>query len=106
MWSMSTCVHRGAVTMACMQGSSRSIARALGAVDDAAELLKLAQGAVERARTEVHGEALGVAERLSQQIRFLIRVSGLLRHEIERVERSRKALAPGAPAALADATMD
>jgi hypothetical protein len=47
-----------------------------------------------------------VAERLSQQIRFLIKVSGLLRHEIERGERSRNALAPGAPAVLADRTVD
>jgi hypothetical protein len=103
---MNACVPAAPVTMAGMQDSSKSIARALGAVDDAAELLKLAQGAVERARTEVHGEALGVAERLSQQIRFLVRVSGLLRHEIERLERSRKALAPAAPAALADGTTD
>jgi hypothetical protein len=89
-----------------MQDSSKSIARALGAVDDAAELLKLARGAVERACGEVQGEALGVADRLSQQIRFLIKVSGLLRHEIERAERSRNALPPGAPAALADQAVD
>jgi hypothetical protein len=89
-----------------MQDSSKSIARALGAVDYAAELLKLAQGAVERARNEVHGEALGVADRLSQQIRFLIKVSGLLHHEIQRVERQGRALAPGAPAAIGDKTTD
>jgi hypothetical protein len=89
-----------------MQDSSKSIARALGAVDDAAELLKLAQGAAERARAEVSGEALGVAERLSQQIRFLIKVSGLLRHEIERAELRRKALPPGAPSAIGDKTKD
>jgi hypothetical protein len=92
--------------MATMHDSSKSAARALGAADDTAELLKLARSAVERARTEVRGEALGVAERLSQQIRFLIKVSGLLRHEIERGERSRNALAPGTPAALADRTVD
>jgi hypothetical protein len=89
-----------------MRESSKSIARAFGAVDDAAELLKLAQGAVERARTEVSGEALGVADRLSQQIRFLIKVSGLLRHEIERTERVGKALPSGSPAALADRTAE
>lgn len=83
---MNACVPAAPVTMADMQDSSKSIARALGAVDDAAELLKLAQ-------------------RLSQQIRFLVRVSGLLRHEIERIERSRKALAPAAPV-LRDGTAD
>jgi hypothetical protein len=90
--------------MSAMQDSSRSIARAFGAVDDTAELLKLAQGAVERARTEVSGEALGVADRLAHQIRFLIKVSGLLRHEIERMESVRKALPPAAPAAIGDET--
>ncbi|HEX2198105.1 MAG TPA: hypothetical protein VHG88_05730 [Burkholderiales bacterium] len=87
-----------------MQDSSRSVARALGAVDDAAELLKLAESAVERARSEVGGDALGVADRLSDQIRFLRKVASLLRHEIERGERRRKALAPGAPAEIVHKT--
>ena len=85
-----------------MPDSSKSIARALGAVDDAGELLKLAQGAVERARVEVQGEALGVAERLSQQIEFLRRVADLLRHEIERLERERQALPAAGPVAISD----
>ncbi|HEX6268380.1 MAG TPA: hypothetical protein VFZ81_15955 [Burkholderiales bacterium] len=85
-----------------MPDSSRSIARALGAADDAAELLKLAQGAAERAREEVRGDALGVAERLSDQIRFLRKVADLLRHEIERAEREREALLPASVVAIRD----
>lgn len=85
-----------------MPDSSQSAARALAAVTDSAELLKLAHGAVERARSEVYGDALGVADRLSQQIQFLRKVAELLRHEIERLERERKALAPAVSAAIAD----
>lgn len=81
-----------------MPDSTKSIARALGGVDDAAELLKLAHGAAERARAEVYGDALGVADRLAQQIQFMRKVCELLRHEIERLERERKALAPAATA--------
>ena len=85
-----------------MPDPSKSAARALAAVSDSTELLKLAHGAVERARTEVYGDALGVADRLSQQIQFLRRMAELLRHEIERLERERKALAPAVSAAIAD----
>ena len=87
-----------------MQDSSKSTARALSAVDDTAELLKLAESAVGRAGVEVHGDALGVAHRLSDQIRFLGKVAMLLRHEIERSERQRKALAPGTPAEIVHKT--
>jgi hypothetical protein len=83
-----------------MPQSSKSAARALGAVDDTGELLKLAESAVERARREAAGDALGVAERLKQHIQFLRDVAELLRYEIERVEREREALAPPAPAAI------
>ena len=85
-----------------MPDSSRSIARALGAVDDAAELLRLAQGAAERARVETQGDALGVAERLSQQIQFLRKVNDLLRHEIERAERERGSLLPAGVVSIRD----
>jgi hypothetical protein len=80
-----------------MPDSSQSVARALSAVADAAQLIDLAQGAVERACTEVHGEAQDVAVRLSQQLQFLRNVAEVLRHEIERVECER-ALALTPPA--------
>jgi hypothetical protein len=81
-----------------MQDSSRSAARALNAVDDTGELLKLAESAVERARREAGGDALGVADRLKQHIHFLRKVAELLRHEIERDEEDRIALAQSSPA--------
>lgn len=77
-----------------MQDSTRSAARALSAVDDTGELLKLAESAVDRARLEAGGDALGVADRLKQHIHFLRKVAELLRHEIERDEEDRRALAP------------
>ncbi len=76
-----------------MPHPSKSVARALAAVRDAADLLELAQRAVERARVELQGDALGVADRLWQQIAFLRKVAEVLRHEIERGERERRALA-------------
>lgn len=85
-----------------MPDSPKSAARALAAVSDSTELLKLAHGAVERARAEVYGDALGVTNRLSQQIQFLRSMAELLRHEIERLERERKALAPAVTAAISD----
>ena len=69
-----------------MPESNPATTRALNAVDDTAELLALAERAVERARTDCSGEALAVAERLKQQIQFLHKVAGLLRHEIKRPE--------------------
>jgi hypothetical protein len=85
-----------------MQDSSKSVARALGAVDDAAELLGLAERAVDRARTDCSGEALGVAERLRQQIQFLRKVTGLLRHEIKRAEGEPRELGSSEPARIDD----
>lgn len=69
-----------------MPESNPVTARALSAVDDTAELLALAERAVERARADCSGEALAVADRLRQQIQFLRKVAGLLRHEIKRPE--------------------
>ncbi len=70
-----------------MSEASKSIERARGAVTDSAELLELAHRAVERARMELRGDALGVAERLSQQLHFLRKVADVLGHEIERSDR-------------------
>ena len=53
-------------------------------IDDTAELLRLAQGACDRARVELQGDALGVADRLSQQILFLRKVAEVLGHEARR----------------------
>ena len=75
-----------------MPESKLVTARALNAVDDTAELLALAERAVDRARTECSGEALAVADRLKQQIQFLRKVAGLLRHEIKRPDGAPRAL--------------
>jgi hypothetical protein len=53
-------------------------------IDDTAELLRLAQRACDRARVELQGDALGVADRLSQQILFLRNVAEVLAHEARR----------------------
>jgi hypothetical protein len=87
-----------------MQDSSKATARALSAVDDTGELLKLAESAVERACLEADGDALGVAGRLKHQIHFLRKVAELLRHEIERVEAEREALPAPRPAIIHDKT--
>jgi Trm5-related predicted tRNA methylase len=75
-----------------MSDASKSIERARGAVTDSAQLLELAHRAVDRARIELRGEALGVAERLSQQLHFLRKVADVLGHEIERVDREESSL--------------
>jgi hypothetical protein len=67
-----------------MAPPSKSVARALAAVRDAAELLELAQRAVERAREELQSDALDVADRLSRQIEFLRKVAEVLGHEAGR----------------------
>lgn len=88
-----------------MPDSSNSIARALGAVTDAAQLMDLAHGAVERARADVRGDALEVADRLSRQLQFMREVAEVLRHEIERVAREEGSLPAEIgrePLALAD----
>lgn len=61
--------------------------RALEAVSDVKELLKLAHAAVSRVRREVNGEPYQVAERMSQFLQHLSQVSELLRHEVERQAR-------------------
>jgi hypothetical protein len=67
-----------------MPDSLKSTARSRGAVADTVDLLRLAQGACDRARLDLRGEALGVADRLSQQIQFLRKVAEVLGHEAER----------------------
>lgn len=70
-----------------MLAGSNSIARALNATADAADLLKLTHRAVHRAQLELDGDAKDVAERLSQQLQYLREVADVLRHEIERIAR-------------------
>jgi hypothetical protein len=64
--------------------SPAALARALEAVGDISELLRLTQGAVSRARREASGDAYAVAERISQHLDYLGEVAELLRHELER----------------------
>lgn len=89
-----------------MSDSNQSTARALGAVDDASELLGLAERAVERARAECTADALGVAERLKQQIQFLRKVARLLRHEIERPQDAAQPALNPPESALDPASLD
>lgn len=67
-----------------MPASRESTARALDAVAEVADLFKLAHCAVDRARGELKGDALDVANRLSLQLQYLRNVVEVLRHEAGR----------------------
>jgi hypothetical protein len=58
--------------------------RAPEGVYELIDLLKLAHGAVNRARIELDGEASSLAARLSSQLGYLRGVSELLEHEATR----------------------
>lgn len=67
-----------------MQASPESTSRALEAVAEIAALFNLAHCAVDRARGELKGDALDVADRLSLQLQYLRNVVEVLRHEAGR----------------------
>jgi len=73
------------------------------AVSELAELLRLAHSAANRVQAHADGEAAQVAGRISQHVQYLRKVVDLLRHEIERSERSGssgKALTQGSGCSL------
>lgn len=57
--------------------------RALHAANDLVEVLRLAQGAVERVAQEVHGAPFERAEQMAQDMQRLRRVAERLQSEIE-----------------------
>lgn len=67
-----------------MQTSPESASGALDAIAEVAELFNLAHCAVDRARSELKGDALCVADRLSLQLQYLRNVIEVLRHEATR----------------------
>lgn len=76
-----------------------AIFRGLEGASDLIELLKLAEGAAQRARAGCEDEAFRVAERLSRHIEYLRNVAELLHHEIEGLDVDPLATLPG-PIAL------
>jgi hypothetical protein len=64
---------------------SESGSRALNAVDDLVELLRLAQGAADRLEHEVHGVSYEQAELIARDLQRLRRLSEKLKTETERL---------------------
>jgi len=58
--------------------------RALHAANDLVEVLRLAQGAIERVAQEVHGAPFEQADQLARDMQRLRRVAERLQSEIER----------------------
>lgn len=72
---------------------SESGSRALGAVSDLVELLRLAQGAAGRIEHEVHGPAYEVTDLISRDLHRLRRLAERLRIDTERLVRQESAAA-------------
>lgn len=70
--------------MTSVRSESKSSARAIEAINDAAELLEIAHRAVRRAQNELRDPPVAVADRLAQQLEYLRGVTEVLRHEVER----------------------
>ena len=64
---------------------ARSASRAVTAVNDLIELLRLAQGAADRLEHEVHGPAYEHYERLAEELRRLRRAAEGLKASTERL---------------------
>ena len=64
--------------------NAESDSRALGAVDDLFELLRLAHGAAERLAHELYGPAFEHAELIARDIRRLRRSADMLHEVVER----------------------
>jgi len=67
---------------------SESGSRALAAVNDLIELLRLAQGAADRLEHEVHGPAYEHAELIARELHRLRRVAESLKGSTERLVSS------------------
>jgi len=64
--------------------NAESGSRALGAVDDLFELLRLAHGAAERLAHELHGPSFEQAELIARDLRRLRRSADMLHAVVER----------------------
>jgi len=64
---------------------SESGSRALGAVNDLVELLRLAQAAAERVEREVHGPSYEMTDLIARELHRLRRLSERLRADTERL---------------------
>ena len=64
---------------------SESTSRALGAVNDLVELLRLAQAATERLEHEVHGPAYEMTDLIARELHRLRRLGERLRTDTERM---------------------
>ena len=62
---------------------AQSGSRALGAVEDLIELLRLAQGAAERVAQEVYGVSYEHAELIERELQRLRRSADKLKHDVE-----------------------
>jgi hypothetical protein len=67
--------------------------RALHAANDMVELLRLAQGAIERVAQEVHGIPFEQADQIAREMRRLRRLAERLQSEAERLVSSEEAAA-------------
>lgn len=64
---------------------SESSSRALGAVSDLVELVRLAQSAAERLEHEVHGPSYELTDLIARELHRLRRLSERLRADTERL---------------------
>lgn len=64
---------------------SESSSRALAAVNDLVELLRLAQGAAERVEREVHGPSYEMTDVIARELHRLRRLAERLRLDTERL---------------------
>ena len=62
---------------------AESGSRALSAIDDLVELLRLAQGATERLEQEVHGPSFEHADLIARDVQRLRRSAEVLKNRIE-----------------------
>ena len=62
---------------------AESGSRALSAIDDLVELLRLARGASERLEQEVHGPAFEHADLIARDVQRLHRSAGALKKRVE-----------------------
>ncbi len=78
---------------------AESSSRALGAVNDLLELLRLAQGAAERLEHEVHGPSYEMTDLIARDLHRLRRLSERLKADTERLvsQEGSAALARGHP---------
>ena len=67
--------------------------RTLHAANDLVELLRLAQGAIERVAQEVHGIPFEQADQIAREMRRLRRLAERLQSEAERLVSSEQAAA-------------